>query len=341
MLVGRLPKGCRLCISGAKLVLFVTGLCKRGCFYCPLSDKRKNKDIAYANERPVKSPNDVIEEAVSMSALGTGVTGGDPSMRFERTIRYIKILKSKFRKGHHIHMYCCGPLSGESLARLKNAGLDEIRFHTWSIAPVKAALEAGLIAGVELPVEPRSHANFIEFFRKLDEIGCKFANLNELEFSDTNFEEFKARGYVARPNSMAVEGSEKTALKILKWGAKNVRFDIHYCPSSLKDAVQLRNRLERKARNLARPHEEITDEGLLFKGVVLGVPVGKTSGVRSSLLKKYRITPDLVFINRKKKRVELHWSIAKKLAKLEPSLKFALVEEYPTFDALETTVIPL
>ncbi len=341
MLVGRLQRGCQLCIRGAKLVLFVTGLCKRGCFYCPLSDKRKNKDVTYANEIPVKSTNDVIEEAESMSALGTGITGGDPSMRIERTISYIRLLKSKFGKKHHIHMYCCEAIPDEWLAKLKKAGLDEIRFHTWSVAPVKAALDAGLLAGVELPVEPGNHLKLIDLFRKLDEIGCKFANLNELEFSETNFEEFKARGYEAKQDSMAVKGSEETAMKVLEWGAKNVDFEIHYCPSPLKDAVQLRNRLKRKARNVAEPHEEITEDGLLFKGVVLDVPAGKTRSVRSLLLKKYQIDPELVTVNSKKKRVEIHWSLAEKLSKLEPSLKFALVEEYPTFDALETTVIPL
>jgi len=35
------------------------------------------------------------------------------------------------------------------------------------------------------------------------------------------------------------------------------------------------------------------------------------------------------------------WFVAEKLAKLEPRLKFALVEEYPTYDRLETMFVPL
>lgn len=342
LLVGKMPRGCQLCVKGAKLVLFVTGICKRGCFYCPLSDRRKNRDVVFANERPVESPREVIEEARQMDALGTGVTGGDPSARYGRALKYIRLLKSKFGKEHHIHMYCCEPFSMEKLKELKEAGLDEIRFHLWSAAPVRTALEAGLDAGVELPVEPGSYGKIVGFFRELDDTGCDFVNLNELEFSDTNLQEFRSRGFTAKEgDSVAVEGSKVTATKILRWGAKNVDFSIHYCPSSLKDSVQLKNRLKRKSRNVAMPHEEITDEGLLFKGVVLNFPVSKLVSLRRRLVAAHGINPKLIAINGKKGRLETHWRLAKALAKREPGLRFALVEEYPTYDGLETTVISL
>ena len=132
LLLREMPEGCKLCIRGAKLVLFVTGICNHSCYYCPLSEKRRGKDVVYANERPVKSYADILEEARLMDALGTGITGGNPALKFKRVIRYLKLLKREFGKEHHVHMYCIGALPNEKLKELKDAGLDELRFHTWT-----------------------------------------------------------------------------------------------------------------------------------------------------------------------------------------------------------------
>jgi pyruvate formate-lyase activating enzyme-like uncharacterized protein len=337
-----MSRGCQLCIRGAKLVLFVTGLCKRGCFYCPLSEKRRGRDIVYANERLVKSNRDILEEGKLIDALGTGITGGDPSIRFKRSLLYIKLLKQKFGKNHHIHMYCCSELSPKQLLELKNAGLDEIRFHTWSAEPVKVALKAGLRAGVEIPAIPGEFERVKKLLEELDRVGADFVNLNEFEFSDTNLAALKARGFKIKSDvSMGVKGSEEMAIKLMRWAARNTNLNIHYCPSSLKDRVQLRNRLKRRAKNVAKPYEEITHEGLLIKGVVYGLPKSKLSNVHKLLISKYRAPPELISINRRKNRIELPSYAAEKLAKLEPTLNFALVEEYPTYDRLETTFIPL
>jgi len=337
-----MPKGCQLCIRGAKLVLFVTGLCKRGCYYCPLSERRGGKDVVYANERPVKSERDIIEEAKLIDALGTGMTGGDPSLRLRRVLRYLRLLRQRFGKRHHIHMYCGGELSLKQLQKLKRAGLNELRFHTWSAKPVELALKVGIRAGVEIPAIPGTFRRTTRLLRELDQIRCPIVNLNELEFSDTNLTKLKARGFeIKSDESMAVRGSEEFARRVLKWAAKNTRLNIHYCPSALKDNVQLRNRLRRRAKNVAKSHEVITGDGLLIKGIIHGLPRATLTTTRGRLIKDYNIPKELIVVDREKHRLEMAWNVAERLAKLEPGLKFALVEEYPTFDRLETMFVPL
>jgi len=111
------------------MVLFVTGNCLRDCFFCPLSDERKNKDVVFANEQMILSDADILKQAHEMNAKGTGITGGEPLLEYDRVIHYITLLKKEFGKSHHIHLYTSMAPTDSTLQGLAAAGLDEIRFH--------------------------------------------------------------------------------------------------------------------------------------------------------------------------------------------------------------------
>ncbi|MFH1774385.1 MAG: radical SAM protein [Methanobacteriota archaeon] len=343
--VGSLPKGCRLCMKGAKVVLFVSGICSRKCFYCPISLKKKNKDQSWVNERLVRKTSDVIHEAKRMSALGAGITGGDPDLSLEKTLKYIRLLKKEFGKKFHIHMYTSNALSRGTLEKLKNAGLNEIRFHItdngeiWN--SIKNSAEIGINTGVEIPVIPGQHGRIVEIARKLSRIKDSFLNLNELEFSETNLKEFKKRGFeLKNETSYAVRGSEETALKIF---AQSQNLNIHYCSSAYKDSVQLRKRLLRTAKNTAKDYEEVSEDGLLLKGVIAveKPDLKKLSSLRKNLIKEFKIPGNLIAVDKEKLRIETTTQIAEELSKLRKGLRYSLVEEYPTSDRLETEVVPL
>ncbi|MCD4800875.1 MAG: 4Fe-4S cluster-binding domain-containing protein, partial [Methanococcoides sp.] len=243
-----LTEGCRLCQQGAKMVLFITGTCDRGCFYCPLSEDRR-RDTIYANEKAVETDDDVLSEAYTMDALGTGITGGEPLLKKEKVIHYIELLKAEFGKEHHIHLYTSIAPSKETLGALASAGLDEIRFHPpqnmWHVLKgsayekaVKDAKDLDIEVGFELP----SIKGVLELKDIINELGC-FLNLNELEFSDNNAMELTERGFMLKNDiSNAVEGSETFAREIAQYLPK-----MHFCSSRYKDAGQLRERLIRTA----------------------------------------------------------------------------------------------
>ncbi|HEY6239189.1 MAG TPA: radical SAM protein, partial [Thermoplasmata archaeon] len=195
---GELSPACQQCREGRKLVLFVTGLCRFRCFYCPVSERRNQKDVTYANERVVTCDEDILEEARAIGAGGTGITGGDPLGEIDRTERYVRLLKKEFGPAHNIHLYTHEP-NAEKLQRLARAGLDEFRLHIphylWGPLAAdggayRAVLEAapswGLRRGVEIPVLPEKESELLSLLRALDGIGVDFVNLNELEFSETN-----------------------------------------------------------------------------------------------------------------------------------------------------------
>lgn len=153
-------EGCIQCQMGSKLVLFVTGKCHWGCDYCPLSDNRRETPDMFANERRCSNFDEVIEEGKAMRATGTGITGGDPMLDFDKTVLAIRELKKAFGSDHHIHCYTSIPIKPDQAKELGKAGLDELRFHLLDLSleryseSVNAAHEAGITVGIELPAEP-------------------------------------------------------------------------------------------------------------------------------------------------------------------------------------------
>ncbi|MEE9594502.1 MAG: radical SAM protein [Candidatus Hydrothermarchaeales archaeon] len=342
--IGDLPRGCELCKKGAKLVLFVTGVCGKGCYYCPLSEKRRGKDVSWANERPVVTADDVLEEARRMRAKGAGVTGGEPMLKFDRTIEYMRLLKDEFGDDFHLHLYTARLLGRQKLTRLKEAGLDEIRFHLMGDGlwrSVEKAVEVGLTTGIEIPVLPGEEERIIGTAERLKDVGGSFMNQNELEMVDV----WSGVGEGMRTKSdesYGVAGSEETALKVLESG---LSFNLHYCSSSFKDGVQLRNRLRRTAENTARKFEEVTDEGLLFKGVVeLDDPSKETlTSLRDRIAEDFGIPLNMLALDVGKLRLETSPEITAYLAEenQRKGLVYSLVEEYPTWDGLQVSKTPL
>lgn len=348
--IGTIPKGCRMCMEGEKLVLFITGLCNRSCFYCPLSEERKGRDIIYANERRCEDLADVIKEAREMDAKGAGITGGDPGLKLERTLEYIRGLKEEFGSDFHIHLYTSQVLMEEELFQLRNAGLDEIRFHIMDenrnliFDSMKTAKKTGMDVGVEIPAIPGQEKEIVKIAREVNSLGG-FLNLNQLEFSHTNYENLEKEGFeLESDETHGAGGSSETALKVLvELDAKD--YSIHYCTSDYKDSVQLRKRLIRKALLTAKPHEQVTEDGLFFKGVIYveGKNLKELEIIRKRFMRSYDIPGALIFLDREKNRLETTDEIAIFLSKeiKNQEMNFYLMEEYPTADRLETESTPL
>lgn len=263
-----LPKGCQICRMGAGMVLFITGLCTRSCFYCPISSTRKNIDAIFANERPVEMMDEILDEASSIGALGTGITGGEALLKLGLVKECIRALKTEFGQQHHIHLYTGQIPDLETLNELQNAGLDEIRIHpaNWSDqAGLKVALlqamSIGMDAGVEIPaISPAP--KIVEVIKNTG----AFLNLNELEFSETNQMALEELGFLPQENHSGAIGSAEIAWEHFR--KSNLK--VHFCPSRFKDAVQLRERLKRRAERVARPFDHLTEDGTLIYGIIAG-----------------------------------------------------------------------
>lgn len=339
---GKLAKGCQLCVQGRKSVLFVTGLCARHCYFCPISDKKKNKDVVYINEWPTKKKKDILKEIDLCSSKGVGITGGDPLTKIGRTVKLIKVLKKKFGKKFHIHLYTPLNLVNEkSLKKLYKAGLDEIRFHpnldndfNWDMIFLAKKFDWSI--GIEIPAIPgkeKETKKLIDFIKeKID-----FLNINELEISDTNSQDLVKMGFKPKDNiSYGIKGSEQLALELLKYCKGKIK-NVHYCTTKLKDSVQLRKRIMLRAKKVKKDYDIITEDGMLFRGAIFCKELKK---IMKELMKEYDIPKELIEFDKKNKRILTASWIVDELKKelKKKGLKIALVEEYPTYDRLEVMV---
>ena len=262
--VGELAQGCKLCKKGLKSVLFITGLCLEHCYYCPISFERRGKDVTLINDLRVRDDTDILLEVLSSRSRGIGITGGDPLLKFDKLIRYIKLLKEFFGKEFHIHLYTTGlTLNDERLNRLVDAGLDEIRFHitgNHSWQALERALDYSIDVGIENPVIPDDFDRLKEIILKGFKLGVKFINMNELEFSESNYDKLLMRGMRSRSDSVGAIGSEDTALRIMEWIIdEGININLHYCPARFKDKYQFRLRLSLRAKTTLRTYETLSD----------------------------------------------------------------------------------
>ena len=348
---GALSPGCEQCQEGKKLVLFVTGLCRFRCFYCPVSERRNQLDVVYANERRVQSDADVLDEARAIGASGTGITGGDPLGMIDRTVHYVELLKAEFGANHHIHLYTHEP-NPEKLRRLAEAGLDEFRLHIphylWGSLEshgsayrdvLAAAPSWGIRRGVEIPVLPEKEKELRRLLRSLDRLHLDFINLNEMEFSATNESALHGRGYrVDTWNGWGVKGSRATAERIVR----EVRLSIplHYCSSRFKDSVQLRKRLLRRAERTAPAFADQTKDGTILLGIVEAADELQLPRVVEAMGSIGRVPAADYRVDAARRRVELAPDRLRRFARRLRFPAFA-VELYPTEDAIEVERTPL
>lgn len=337
-------KGCKLCKKGAKLVLFVSGTCDAGCYYCPISVARR-KDSPYANERPIVNDSDLFLEADRMDAKGASITGGEPLLKLEKSLHYIKILKTEYPT-FHIHLYTYGShLTPDNLNRLESAGLDELRLHS-SFQNIGLARKFGFDLGVEIPIIPGTNQfeNYQTLFKQFEN-KIDFLNLNELEFSPTNTEALLKRGFQNKSDiSHGVLGSEILAKKLLPI-AEDIGLNPHYCSSGFKDGTQFQNRLVRTANNIHKQFEKVTQDGLLLKGAIIPPRNTTPPKFRKKLIKQFSLSEAYIAVDAEKNRLETSAAIARRIAKetkgKKAGFKVSVVQEFPTCDRYEAEVEPL
>lgn len=326
-LYGKLAKGCKLCVKGRKMVLFVTGLCSRNCNFCPLSNKRKSKEVVYSNERKISKYEEIVEEVKNSHAKGCSLTGGDPLLKLEKTLKFAENLKKSFGKNFHIHIYLSTKLVNlEKLKKLSRV-VDEVRFHPDLELDIEKEAEKIKLAkffwnkkdiGIELPMFPDKIKEIYNLIKKTSKF-ISFLNLNQLESGEYS-EDYLRKKYSFDEEGYTIKDSIKSG-KILmkKLELKFPKLNVHLCTARLKNWHQYRNRL----KNYKLPK--------FFKKTDEGTRIYFTTTNKKEI--KKNISKNNFYIDKRKRIVILNPKIISKL-----NVPIYKIEEYPTFDRDEAEI---
>jgi len=253
----RLPPGCLGCLGGRGTNLYVTGLCTRDCFFC-FNDKPRSDETVVHGIR-VERPEDAAEIVRRFRLRSVGISGGEPLMFAERVLGILRALRA-LPERVRIDLYTNGDRATEpTLASLKEAGLDSVRFNLaangYDTTPVRRCLRFFTETTVEIPVIPADMPRLKEMVLELDALGVPFLNIHELFSCCENRARLAAKGLADKgqppPEHLLwrpVAESEEAALELLLFALENARtLSVYYCSTATQEMISRRG-LRRRRR---------------------------------------------------------------------------------------------
>ncbi len=270
-----LSPGCRLCGEGRWSCLFISGRCNCCCFYCPTSQEEIGQPTT--NTVEFRTPADYVAYLERFGFTGASISGGEPLLTRQRTLDFVAAVKKRFGAAVHLWMYTNGTLvDGEILQRLRDAGLDEIRFDVGATDYHldKLRLAPGVIptVTVEIPAIPEDVELLKEKMVEMREAGVDYLNLHQLRLTPYNFERLTPRNYTyLHGEKVTVLESELAALELLHYAhERRIGLPVNYCSFVYKNRYQNLAARQRNARFLIKGYEGLTDNGYLRTLTLLG-----------------------------------------------------------------------
>ena len=150
-----LPEGCRRCLLGGRLCLTVGEKCPKDCFYC---SNPMGSDLVRADEFTIHSDDDLLRLVRFSAPDAVCLTGGEPTLYLDRAEHYARLLREECGPDFHIQFFTANAsMTGEQMARMRRAGVDEIRCHLASHKEarlVERAREFDWTVAVEIQYAP-------------------------------------------------------------------------------------------------------------------------------------------------------------------------------------------
>ncbi len=263
-----LSPGCRRCGDGVWSCLFVNGRCNGRCFYCPTAQDDDGPPVT--NGLAFTSPEDYAAYVAALGFSGVSISGGEPLMTPELTLTYLRAVRKRCGDDVHLWLYTNGTLlTADLCSRLRDAGLDEIRFDLGAVRYhlKKLRLAVGCIptVTVEIPAVPEDEKLLKRKMVEMAETGVNHLNLHQMRLTPYNFGPLTERGYTfLHGEKVTVLESELCALRMVRFGlAQGIPLPVNYCSFPNKRRFQHAAARRRAALTLCVAGEVVTEPGYL------------------------------------------------------------------------------
>lgn len=262
---GWLSPACVECTGTGGSETFSTSFkCHRDCYFCfnyNLPDYER-----YVREGcPWEQELSAAHEKTKGKLAVIGLTGGEPLLNLDDSVRFLTRARDLFPHAH-LRMYTSGDLlTEEGARRLRDAGLQEIRFsvkqddsaklHERVLDRMELARKFIPDVVVEMPIVPGTEQEMHTLMRRFDGIGITGMNLLEFCFPFHSWDEFEKRGFKLKnppfpvmydygySGGLAVAGSEELACALMLYGIREgFSFGMHYCSLENKHRSEMRQR---------------------------------------------------------------------------------------------------
>lgn len=284
--LGALSPGCSICGSGGWGCNYINGLCSRHCFFCPQDRTMTEERDPMTSGNVFLEPDDHVRYLRDLGIEGVGFSGGEPLLVLDRLVAHVEAIRRELGDSVYVWVYSNGdPVDEDALRRLRQAGLDEIRFNLaargYDLAPVRLATEHISTVSVEIPAIPEHLERLKRLVVELEAIGVAFLNLHQLTATEYNFAALRERGYhFLHQPSVPVLESELCALELLRFiRDRELTLGAQYCSSAFKNRFQERGQRLQLARLAVRDGQEITPAGYLRQVRMTAPPAAGSSPV--------------------------------------------------------------
>lgn len=273
----RLSPGCKICGEGDWSCLFINGKCPCGCFYCP--SEQTKIDVPTTNTVSFHRPVEYVSYLEKFDFKGASISGGEPFLTFEKTLRFVTAIKKKFGEHFHLWLYTSGRfVKSENLRQLRDAGLDEIRFNigatNYQLDSVQKAVGTIKYVTVEIPAIPEKLELMQTKLHEMQDKGVNYLNLHQLRLTPYNYQHLSQKKYTfLHGEKGTVLESELAALQLIRYALENsLDLPINYCSFVYKRRFQLAAFRRRHAKQVKKTSEDITDSGYIRTLWITGTP---------------------------------------------------------------------